>query len=118
MHEGEQDPEHLSRGWILFAMLNVLVFSALLCVAAQMLLGARMAALGPHLPTRSAGLSAAMPAPNPNVRRELFGGPGAGQQLKARQREQLRSYGWVDRQHGVIRIPIEVAIDLIGEQGR
>lgn len=29
----------------------------------------------------------------------------------------LNSYGWVDREHGVIRIPIERAIDLIVERG-
>jgi hypothetical protein len=29
----------------------------------------------------------------------------------------LNSYGWVDRQHGIARIPIERAMDLIAQRG-
>jgi hypothetical protein len=29
----------------------------------------------------------------------------------------LTTYGWVDRQHGTVRIPIERAIDMIAQQG-
>lgn len=29
----------------------------------------------------------------------------------------LNSYGWVDKQHGVVRIPIDQAIDLLARQG-
>ena len=32
---------------------------------------------------------------------------------RARQRRQLDTYGWVDRQHGVVRIPIERAFELL-----
>jgi hypothetical protein len=31
--------------------------------------------------------------------------------------EKLNTYGWVDREYGVIRIPIERAMDLIAERG-
>lgn len=36
---------------------------------------------------------------------------------RAQQSAELNSYGWVDRNAGVVRIPIERAIDLITEHG-
>jgi hypothetical protein len=38
-------------------------------------------------------------------------------ELRARETSALNSYGWVDRQAGVARIPIDRAIDLLLEQG-
>ena len=38
-------------------------------------------------------------------------------ELRARETSALKSYGWVDRQAGVGRIPIDRAIDLLLEQG-
>ena len=37
--------------------------------------------------------------------------------LRDREREALTSYGWVDRKAGVVRLPIERAIDLLVERG-
>ena len=37
--------------------------------------------------------------------------------LKSRQIAKLNSYGWVDRSHGIARIPITRAMDLILAQG-
>ena len=39
------------------------------------------------------------------------------EQLRRKQQELLNSYGWVDRDAGVVRIPIERAMDLVGEKG-
>jgi hypothetical protein len=39
------------------------------------------------------------------------------EQFKADQEARLNSYGWVDKKAGVIRIPIERAMDLILERG-
>jgi hypothetical protein len=36
---------------------------------------------------------------------------------QAREKEQLASYGWVDREKGVVRIPIDRAMDLLVERG-
>jgi len=33
------------------------------------------------------------------------------------QNEQLASYGWVDREKGLVRIPIELAKDLVVQRG-
>ncbi len=41
-----------------------------------------------------------------------------GEALEARQRLQLESWGWVDRDAGIARIPIERAMDLVVEESR
>jgi hypothetical protein len=38
-------------------------------------------------------------------------------QLRAKEERVLKSYGWVDRTNGVVRIPVDHAIDLIVEKG-
>ena len=38
-------------------------------------------------------------------------------QMRASERETLESYGWVDRPGGVVRIPIERAMELVAERG-
>lgn len=37
--------------------------------------------------------------------------------LRAREEELLENYGWVDREAGVVRIPIDQAIELLAEDG-
>jgi hypothetical protein len=37
--------------------------------------------------------------------------------LRAREDEELKTYGWVDRKAGVVRIPIERAMDLLVSKG-
>jgi len=39
------------------------------------------------------------------------------QQMRAAETALLHSYGWVDRQAGIVRIPIERAIELLAERG-
>ena len=39
------------------------------------------------------------------------------QQLRAREEEKLRTYQWVDRSAGIVRIPIDQAIKLTLERG-
>lgn len=51
------------------------------------------------------------------VREDLFG-EHRGRSVLQEQRAVLESYGWVDRDRGVVRIPIERAIDLVVEGGR
>ena len=36
---------------------------------------------------------------------------------RAAEDQKLNSYGWVDKQHGVVRIPIGQAIDLLAKKG-
>ncbi|MFO1434453.1 MAG: hypothetical protein U1F76_30960 [Candidatus Competibacteraceae bacterium] len=37
--------------------------------------------------------------------------------LLTRQRQRLNSYGWTDRQQGIVHIPIERAMELLVQQG-
>jgi hypothetical protein len=37
--------------------------------------------------------------------------------LRAQEREQLETYGWVDEDNGVVQIPIERAMELLAERG-
>ena len=37
--------------------------------------------------------------------------------FRAREDAELHSYGWIDRQAGVVRVPVERAMDLIVERG-
>lgn len=34
-------------------------------------------------------------------------------QLRAQQEADLQSYGWIDRDKGIVRVPIDVAMDLV-----
>jgi hypothetical protein len=48
-----------------------------------------------------------------------FRASGEGDQLRAQQAAGLRKYAWVDRERGLVRIPIDVAITLeLEEAGR
>lgn len=38
-------------------------------------------------------------------------------ELRARDREVLTTYGWVDQAHGVARIPVDRAITILAEKG-
>src|ERR1700749_2796074 len=38
------------------------------------------------------------------------------EQLRAKEEERLNTYGWIDRGHGVVRIPVERAMELIAER--
>jgi hypothetical protein len=39
------------------------------------------------------------------------------EELRRREEEQLRTYGWIDRDRRVVRIPIDRAMKLIAERG-
>jgi hypothetical protein len=69
--------------------------------------------------------SSAYPTPSPlATTRETFTGPRllVNQKLdmetfRASEDTLLNNYGWVDRNRGVVRIPIDRAIDLLAQQG-
>jgi len=66
----------------------------------------------PRSPIPEAAVPAVPPGPRlqANPERELAA-------YRAEQAAQATSYGWVDREAGVARIPIERAIDLLAERG-
>ena len=65
-------------------------------------------------PAPIAGFDPARQAPEPRLQGEPFADWLA---LKARQEAQLTSYGWVDEDKGVTRIPIDRAMKMVLERG-
>jgi len=63
-----------------------------------------------------AGLQAA-PAPTPPAPRLEAESGQTLDPYRAAQQQQLSSYGWVDRQAGVVHTPIEQAMDLVAQRG-
>jgi len=49
------------------------------------------------------------------VEQQLFESATRGERDRAARKERLRSYGWVDRKAGVVRIPIERAMELTAQ---
>lgn len=52
------------------------------------------------------------------VEQQLFENANRARTLAAEKQRQLSTYGWVDRQRGVVRLPIDRAIDLTLEGQR
>ena len=90
------------------------VFSIALCVIAYLLMVANERAIRPDrkFPERY------LPAPHEvaNVRQEPFSPATPASTLNDDERVLLRSYGWVDRQKGLVRIPIDRAVELMMNQ--
>ncbi|HEY1692506.1 MAG TPA: hypothetical protein VGG39_10105 [Polyangiaceae bacterium] len=92
------------------------VVGALGVVAAAALLVARIGAVSPDM---AAGKG---PAPAPraisNVEQTPIWQTKAGEDLRAEQRRRLTGWGWVDRDAGVARIPIDRAMDVVVGRNR
>lgn len=52
------------------------------------------------------------------VDQRMFAQERRAQELRRAQKERLSSYGWVDRERGVIHLPIERAMELLLEEER
>jgi hypothetical protein len=108
-----QENEQVNRRLTLGVMLWVIVFGVLLSGAARLLLSVRSDRLE-H--ARAASAPQPIAAEVSAVHNRPFRAQAEGQERKAAQRHRLQSYGWVDREHGLVRIPIDVAIDLEVEE--
>ena len=53
----------------------------------------------------------------PRANELLFGQPGEGERLIARQRQWLTTYRWLDKGRGIVTLPIDAAMDRIAEEG-
>jgi hypothetical protein len=109
-----QEEERIDRGWLIIAAAIVLPFLAVLAVLAQGLFARasreRSAQGVPDRPDLAAEIS--------NVHAELFERPLAGERLQQQQRKTLDRYGWVDRERGIVRVPIDVAIELVAKDAK
>ena len=103
------EAERVSRMPVVWTTIWALLFAAVLSVVAVLLFHARSGMIAP---------AAAPPAPArplrevSNVRSDLFRREGIGQELKQRQLHRIEQYEWLDRSRGLVRIPVDVAIDL------
>jgi hypothetical protein len=67
---------------------------------------------GPPKPARAPQVAVEPPAPR------IQASPAADlRDLRAYEDSELHGYGWVDKQKGIVRIPIERAIELVARQG-
>jgi hypothetical protein len=102
--------ETLPRGLIARTALATVMVGASLCFATYLILRARILTVRPSydFPEKS------LPAPHEvaTVKQELFAIPNPALDLKAQQRAELASFGWIDRARQIVHIPIEAAIEL------
>lgn len=110
-----QEDDRIDRRWLVATLTSSAAFLLLLSVAAVLLLAAftRERPAAPSVAARPRQGSAVT-----DLHTGLFAEPAAGELLKRRQRAELAHYGWVDRERGIVRVPIEVAIDRVVAEGR
>jgi hypothetical protein len=95
-------------GLLGFGLLAVILFVVLWALALYAFLSSRPFRAGSFL----AGIPIATPAPR------LQSNPaGDYQKLRGEQEALLHTYGWADKKSGLVRIPIERAMELIAERG-
>lgn len=111
-----QEPDRLPRVLLLRIALGTVVVGLSLCIVAYLLLRAREQMLRP-----SSSLSdASLPAPHRvgQVRQELFTIAAPKPTPLEEQAQAIEQYGWVDRGRGIVRVPIEVGMDLVLDDAR
>jgi hypothetical protein len=108
-HHITHEAERIARAPIVWVGIWAIAFSIVLGVVALILFHVRSN-------TIEGNVSAGEPRPGQpvsSIRTNLFHyQPGDGTKDKARQRRELERFGWVDREQGIVRIPIDTAIDL------
>jgi hypothetical protein len=114
VHEFQQEEERLDRRALVLLWVILLPFLVVLAFVAKELFDAA---------SRTAEAQGVAQRPEPvaevsSVRSSLFRRPAAGEVLNAEQRKTLRRFSWVDRQRGVVRVPIDVAIELVAKESR
>jgi hypothetical protein len=107
-----QEPDHVP-GKIVVLVLGGAVLIASLAVAVEALMLAKAEPRGrlrSALPRETAAVG--------SIQQRTFDRRGVGTELKAAQLRHLTSYGWVDRDRGVVHVPIDRAMDLWIERSR
>jgi hypothetical protein len=116
------EPNTANVGAIIGIAVALVVLTAILSVGLWGLYNAFAARPTPQ--TASAPLNAPLQRPGtlptptiPPLPARLPVGPADQQQKQTQDEAVLNSYGWVDRDKGIVRIPIDRAIDLVIERG-
>jgi hypothetical protein len=113
-HEGyeKRDTQVKTLTWLLAALLAAIVVVVGMMVALFDHLAEREAERQPT-PSTLAGTRSVLP-PEPRLQNTPFDDL---KRLRAEEDLLLNSYGWVDRSAGVVRIPIERALEIAGKNG-
>ena len=106
-----QEEDRVPRRGVFAFLAMVAVVSAVLVTWTVSLVDGRYRALRPSgaFPERHLGPRRMVA----RVRQDLFDEQRRVESLNAQKRRELSTYGWVDRDRGVARIPIEEAMDLV-----
>jgi len=111
-----QEEDTISWSKLLLGALASLAIMTVLIVAAWGSLKASEASVRPSgvFPEERLGPRRAVT----EVQVDLFGDRGFGQVLNDKKRRELSTFGWVDRERRRVRVPIDVAMDLVVEEKR
>ena len=114
--ELHQEDDEVPRWKVLMSIAATLVISGTLIAATVSLVRGSVRELRPSgiFPERWLGPRHMVA----RVRQDLFTERRRGETQGARDRRLLASYGWVDRARGVVRIPIEEAMDRVARGER
>jgi hypothetical protein len=112
-HGVRSEEDHVNALKIILVGVGALLVFFLGSWATVAYLGARMEAHGPVTVPPEIGLSKIG-----MVEQQPFAQAVRGERAKVRQRERLESYGWVDREAGVVHIPIAEAMRLVASGAR
>lgn len=92
-----------------------------IAIVAAVVFGGSIAWVATLMPARRPAVSAIerdAPAQVGGVDQTLFDAPLPAEAARRTDRARLESYGWVDRDAGIVHIPIDRAIDLMVEERR
>jgi hypothetical protein len=121
-----QEPDRVPGNRVLAALAGVVVFTIAGVLAAYLIADRRATELAnaprvvPYLAPAPQATPAAVPGQMPEeinqIEQVLFVDRAPGLEERRAERAMLGRYGWVDRQAGLVRIPIERAMELYVQQ--
>ncbi|MRG92187.1 hypothetical protein [Polyangium spumosum] len=107
----KQEEDVLPPRLIMFALVGSIVFSLVLSGVSYGIQRSREAALRPSgvYPEKNLGPI----QERSNVHEELFTNLGRGQIVHLEKRQSMEQFGWVGEDRAKVRVPIDVAMDLV-----
>jgi len=104
-------------GWIF----GIVTFLALACIIIQFIIGGTMERLNKSSPPtdrwKTSSRAQALASTRPPFPKLQLSAPADLEKFRAREEAELISYGWVDKKAGIVRIPIDRAMDLLLDRG-
>ncbi|HSN97020.1 MAG TPA: hypothetical protein VLS89_01945 [Candidatus Nanopelagicales bacterium] len=110
-----QEPDSVPVGRLFLVAFAALGISAILTVGSAVLLYAELEELRPSGLWPEARMER---REFPIILQDLFAEIGPGQWLELQKAEELTKYRWIDKAEGRVGLPIDVAMELVVEEGR